>query len=181
MPDQPESPREILKRYALALMENAQDAVSNEEEYEISEDLLDMMGVMEENGAAVSKLILELLDQAEYRRFEWTQNRRPRLGRNPGGVANRETVFGPPSLPEENDGLWQTGVKSDVSGCLHENRPMSWGPWSPTALTSGVLPGWCSARWPTRRKTQRVRLMVNPAMAQNGTRRCICCRRGYNL
>ena len=65
MPDQPESPREILKRYALALMENAQDAVSNEEEYEISEDLLDMMGVMEENGAAASKLILELLDQPE--------------------------------------------------------------------------------------------------------------------
>ena len=65
MADQPESPREILKRYALALMENAQDAASNEEEYEISEDLLDMVGVMEENGAAVSKLILELLDQAE--------------------------------------------------------------------------------------------------------------------
>ena len=32
MPDQPESPREILKRYALALMENAQDAASNEDE-----------------------------------------------------------------------------------------------------------------------------------------------------
>ena len=44
-----------------------------------------------------------------------------------------ETVFGPPSLPEENGGLWQTGVKSDVSGCLPENKPMSWGPWSPTA------------------------------------------------
>ena len=65
MPDQPESPREILRKYALALMENAQDAASNEEEYEISEDLLDMVGAMEENGAAVSKLILELLDQAE--------------------------------------------------------------------------------------------------------------------
>ena len=62
MADQPESPREILKRYALALMENAQDAASNEEEYEISEDLL---GVMEENGAAVSKLILELLEPSE--------------------------------------------------------------------------------------------------------------------
>ena len=51
MPDEPESPREILKRYALALMENA---ASNGDEYEISEDLLQMMGVMEENGAAVS-------------------------------------------------------------------------------------------------------------------------------
>ena len=77
----------------------------------------------------------------------------------------RKTDFGPPSLPEENDGLWQTGVKSDVSRCLSENRPMSWGPWSPTALTSGVLAGWCSARWPPRRKTQR----------------CICCRRGYDF
>ena len=47
MTNQPESPSEILKRYALALMENAQDAASNEEEYEISEDLLEMMGVME--------------------------------------------------------------------------------------------------------------------------------------
>ena len=43
-------------------MENAQDAAFNEEEYEISEDLLDMMGVMEENGAAVSKLIFEPLE-----------------------------------------------------------------------------------------------------------------------
>ena len=65
MPDEPESPREILKRYALALMENARNAASNDDEYEISEDLLHMMGVMEENGGAVSKLILELLDQAE--------------------------------------------------------------------------------------------------------------------
>ena len=65
MPDQPESPREILKRYALALMENAQNAASDEDEYEISEDLLDMIGVMEENGAAVSKLILELLEPTE--------------------------------------------------------------------------------------------------------------------
>ena len=65
MPDQPESPREILKRYALALMENAQNAASGEDEYEISEDLLDMIGVMEENGAAVSKLILELLERTE--------------------------------------------------------------------------------------------------------------------
>ena len=65
MPDQPESPREILKRYALALMENAQNAASSEDEYEISEDLLDMIGVMEENGAAVSKLILELLERTE--------------------------------------------------------------------------------------------------------------------
>ena len=65
MPDQPESPREILKNYALALMENAQNAASSEDEYEISEDLLDMIGVMEENGAAVSKLILELLERTE--------------------------------------------------------------------------------------------------------------------
>ena len=65
MPDQPESPREILKRYALALMENAQNAASSEDEYEISEDLLDMIGVMEENAAAVSKLILELLERTE--------------------------------------------------------------------------------------------------------------------
>ena len=65
MPDEPESPRKILKRYALVLMENAQDAAANEEEYEFSEDLLEMMGVMEENGAAVSKLILELLEPAE--------------------------------------------------------------------------------------------------------------------
>ena len=65
MPDQLESPREILKRYALALMENAQNAASSEDEYEISEDLLDMIGVMEENGAAVSKLILELLERTE--------------------------------------------------------------------------------------------------------------------
>ena len=65
MPDQPESPREILKRYALALMENAQNAATSEDEYEISEDLLDMIGVMEENGAAVSKLILELLERTE--------------------------------------------------------------------------------------------------------------------
>ena len=62
MPDEPESPREILKRYALALMENARNAASNDDEYEISEDLL---GVMEENGAAVSKLILELLEPSE--------------------------------------------------------------------------------------------------------------------
>ena len=39
MTNQPDSPREILRKYALALMENAQDAASNEEEYEISEDL----------------------------------------------------------------------------------------------------------------------------------------------
>ena len=65
MPDQPENPREILRKYALALMENAKDAASNEDEYEISEDLLAMMGVMEENGAAVSKLILELLEPSE--------------------------------------------------------------------------------------------------------------------
>ena len=65
MPDEPESPREILKRYTLALMENAQNAASSEDEYEISEDLLDMIGVVEENGAAVSKLILELLERTE--------------------------------------------------------------------------------------------------------------------
>ena len=65
MPDQPESPREISVMYALVLMENARNAASNEDEYEISEDLLELMGVMEENGAPVSKLILELLDQAE--------------------------------------------------------------------------------------------------------------------
>ena len=70
MPDQPESPPEILKRYALALMENAQDAACNGDEYEISEDLLEMMGVMEENGAPVSKLILDLLEPMEYRRSE---------------------------------------------------------------------------------------------------------------
>ena len=64
MPDQPESPREILKRYALALMDNAQNAASSEDEYEISEDLLEMMGVMEANGAAVSKLIFEPLEPA---------------------------------------------------------------------------------------------------------------------
>ena len=65
MPDEPESPREILKRYALALMENARNAASNDDEYEISEDLLQMMGVMEENGALVAGLILELLDPEE--------------------------------------------------------------------------------------------------------------------
>ena len=65
MTDQPESPQEILRRYALALMENARSAAANEDEYEISEDLLDMMGVMEENGAAVSKLIFELLEPTE--------------------------------------------------------------------------------------------------------------------
>ena len=65
MPDHPESPREILRKYALALMENARNAASNDDEYEISEDLLEMMGVMEENGAAVSKLILELLEPSE--------------------------------------------------------------------------------------------------------------------
>ena len=65
MTNQADSPREILRKYALALMENAQDAASNEEEYEISADLLDMMGVMEENGAAVSKLIFELLEPTE--------------------------------------------------------------------------------------------------------------------
>ena len=65
MPDEPESPREILKRYALALMENAQHGASNGDEYEISEDLLEMTGVMEENGAAVSKLILEHLQPSE--------------------------------------------------------------------------------------------------------------------
>ena len=65
MPDQPESPREVLKRYALARMENARNAACNGDEYEISEDLLEMMGVMEENGEAVSKLILELLDPSE--------------------------------------------------------------------------------------------------------------------
>ena len=54
IPGQPESPREILKRYALALMENARNAAGNGDEYEISEELLEMMGVMEENGAAVS-------------------------------------------------------------------------------------------------------------------------------
>ena len=65
MPDEPESPREILKRYALALMENARNAASNDDEYEISEDLLQMMGVMEENGALAAGLILELLDPEE--------------------------------------------------------------------------------------------------------------------
>ena len=70
MPDQPESPREVLKRYALALMENARNAAANQDEYEISEDLLEMMGVMEGNGAAVSKLILDLLEPMEYRRSE---------------------------------------------------------------------------------------------------------------
>ena len=65
MPDQPDSPREILKRYSLALMENARNAASNDDGYEIGEDLLEMMGVMEENGAAVSKLILELLEPSE--------------------------------------------------------------------------------------------------------------------
>ena len=65
MTDQPVSPREILKRYALALMENAQHGASNEDAYEISGDLLELMGVMEENGAAVSKLILELLEPSE--------------------------------------------------------------------------------------------------------------------
>ena len=62
MTNQPDTPREILRKYALALMENARNAASNEDEYEISEDLLEMMGVMEENGAAVSELILELLE-----------------------------------------------------------------------------------------------------------------------
>ena len=65
MTDQPESPREVLKRYALALMENARNTASNDDEYEISEDLLEMMGVMQENGAAVSRLILELLGPSE--------------------------------------------------------------------------------------------------------------------
>ena len=65
MLDQPDSSREILRKYALALMENARNAASNEDEYEISEDLLEMMGVMEENGAEVSKLILELLEPSE--------------------------------------------------------------------------------------------------------------------
>ena len=65
MPDEPESPREILKRYALALMENARNAASNDDEYEISEDLLQMMGVMEENGVLAAGLILEVLDPEE--------------------------------------------------------------------------------------------------------------------
>ena len=65
MTNQPDSPREILRKYALALMENAQDAASNEEEHEISGDLLELMGVMEKNGAAVSKLILEHLQPSE--------------------------------------------------------------------------------------------------------------------
>ena len=65
MTNQPDSPREILRKYALALMENAQDAASNEEEHEISGDLLESMGVMEKNGAAVSKLILEHLQPSE--------------------------------------------------------------------------------------------------------------------
>ena len=43
-------------------MENARNAASNDDEYEISGDLLEMMGVMEENGAAVSKLIFEPLE-----------------------------------------------------------------------------------------------------------------------
>ena len=38
MPDQPESPGEILKRYALALMENA---AANQDEYEIDQELLE--------------------------------------------------------------------------------------------------------------------------------------------
>ena len=54
MTNQPDSPREILRKYALALMENARNSAAKEGEYGISEDLLDMMGVMEENGAAVS-------------------------------------------------------------------------------------------------------------------------------
>ena len=70
MTNQPDTPREILRKYALALMENARNAASNEDEYENSEDLLEMMGVMEENGAPVSKLILDLLEPMEYRRSE---------------------------------------------------------------------------------------------------------------
>ena len=45
MTNQPDTPREILRKYALALMENARNAASNEDEDEISEDLLEMMGV----------------------------------------------------------------------------------------------------------------------------------------
>ena len=77
MPDQPENPREILRKYALALMENAKDAASNEDEYEISEDLLEMMGIMEENGALVGRLILDLIEPTEWRRSERTQSQRP--------------------------------------------------------------------------------------------------------
>ena len=116
MPDEPESPREILKRYALALMENARNAASNDDEYEISGDLLQMMGVMEENGAAVSNRSLNFSN----RRSSGVPNG-PKTNVSAGEetqlkAPTRETHSGHPLLPR-----WKS--RASATGKL-ETNPM---------------------------------------------------------
>lgn len=63
MPESTESPRTMLKRYADTLTANAQ-AVTEDEKYEIADDLIEITGDIEKHGMEVSKLIYELLEQS---------------------------------------------------------------------------------------------------------------------
>lgn len=63
MSESTESPRTMLKRYADTLTANAQ-AVTEDEKYEIADDLIEITGDIEKHGMEVSKLIYELLEQS---------------------------------------------------------------------------------------------------------------------
>ena len=62
MPDTSETPRTILRRYADTLMANA-NAATEDEKYKIADDLIEVVGDVEERGKEIAQLIYELLEQ----------------------------------------------------------------------------------------------------------------------
>ena len=62
MPDTTETPRDILKKYADTLMATAQ-APTEDEKYEIADELIEIVGGIEARGEEVAQLIYKLLEE----------------------------------------------------------------------------------------------------------------------
>ncbi len=63
MTDMTATPRSMLKTYADTLTANAQ-AATEDEKYEIADDLIEIIGDIEKHGKDVAELIYELLEQS---------------------------------------------------------------------------------------------------------------------
>ena len=64
MPDITETPRAVLKEYADKLIVNAH-AVTQEEQDEVADDLIEIIGKMEACGKEIAELIYELLEHCQ--------------------------------------------------------------------------------------------------------------------
>ena len=69
MPDATENPRAILRRYANTLMANV-NAATEDERYEIADDLIEVEGDMERRGREIAQVIYELLEQDAVARMD---------------------------------------------------------------------------------------------------------------